>query len=171
MGRTILFSSLAVVVLWACTTVGAPSRAKDEPGAQLAPTASAAGAPPVDQTLTALSLGNIPKEAAEVLELCVGDRPDLVGGMAQVDHARDVPKYAWFWGEPPELATDDPAWVVQIAGDLPGRNGTYHDPTCVVINGERFVFVTGGMTTIDGHDEPRSPDARPPVLALPPLSP
>jgi len=171
MGRTILLSSLVLVVLVGCTTVGAHSRSADERPAQPAPDAGAAGAPPVDQTLTALSLSNLPKEAAEVLELCLGDRPDRVGGMAQVDAARDVPKYAWFWGEPPELATDDPAWVVQIAGDLTGRNGTYHDPTCVVINGERFIFVTGGMKTIDGHEEPRSLDARPPVLALPPLRP
>lgn len=171
MRRTVLLSSLVLVVLWACTTEGASSQAEGERPAEITPNPGAAGAPPVDQTLTALSLSNLPKEAAEVLELCVGDSPDLVGGMAQVDPARDVPKYAWFWGEPPELATDDSAWVIQIAGDLTGRNGTYHDPTCVVINGERFIFVTGGMTTIDGQEEPRSPDARPPVLTLPPLRP
>jgi len=172
----ILLGSVGVVTLAACSVAssGGPSAgAGTEPPSQaVAGTPVATGDAPVDARLESISLTHLSAEAKEALTLCVrAGETDLVSGMAQLASAREVPRYAWFFGKPPELETDAPAWVVQFDGDVGTRSGTLHDPTCVVIDGVRTLFGTGGATRLDGRIEPRSELAKAPELALPPLMP
>jgi hypothetical protein len=136
------------------------------------PVATTPGDAPVDARLEPISLTHLSVEAKEALRLCVreGEIP-LVSGMAELASARDVPRYGWFFGKPPELQTDAPAWVVQFDGDVAARTATLHDPTCVVIDGVRTLFGTGGVTSLDGRTERRSELAVAPELSLPPLMP
>jgi hypothetical protein len=108
-----------------------------------------------------------------VLDLCEAAGFDVSGisGMAMLPSASDIPKYARLTGQEPELRIDGPAWVVAYSGrmTLPRGLGWADDPTCVVIGGERFVFMTGdhgrGDVTFGALDVPE------PELSLPPLAP
>lgn len=169
--RTLLWAAIAVAIA-ACGPAPQPTlvTASVAPSPAIARTGPIS--PPVDDGLEPVSLTHLSAGAKEALTLCVREGEiGLVAGMAELASARDVPRYGWFFGKPPELQTDAPAWVVQFAGDVPGRYGTDHDPTCVVINGVRTVFGTGGHTNLDGKRQARSDMARAPDLALPPLLP
>jgi hypothetical protein len=151
----------------------APSR----PGASTSPLPGLVGpkieAPPVDASLVPVSRSDPGPEAAAVLALCeaAGFDPSGIGGMAMLPSARDLPTYVRLTGQEPEIHLDRPAWVAAYSGrmTLPRGLGWADDPTCVVIDGGRFVFLTGdhgrGDVTIAALDVPR------PELALPPLAP
>lgn len=168
----LFLTGLSIVMLAGCSGSNSLSTvAQTEPPAQ-GPLANRSAGPPVDGRLVPVSLTRLSPDAKEALKLCVrDDEMDLVAGMAEVPSARDVPRYGWFFGNPPEFDTDAPAWVVQIDGDLVTRNGTYNDPTCVVIEGVRSFFLTGGSTNIAGEKRPRSVLAIAPEFALPPVQP
>ena len=139
-------------------------------GAPTAPPASSDQGRPIDTSLESPRLSALPDEARQALLACEVDS-GIVGGMALIPSAREIPKYARFYGVEPELQTDQPAWVIQINGDLPSRTGSLlHDPTCVVIGGIATMFVSNGET-IGGVTITPAPQAKAPVLELPPLEP
>ena len=63
-----------------------------------------------------------------------------VAGMGLVPHARDVPEYAYLWGMEPEIQTDRPAWVIQLAGRVNFGAGWADDPVCIVVDGKPTIF-------------------------------
>ena len=173
MKRTSVLVLVGVLTMAACSQPAAPAPLPS-PDQSVVPEgpATTVNEPPVDSTLMPVSLSKASEEASTALHLCVTEGQEkLVGGMAQVPSAQDVPRYGWFYGSPPELETDAPAWVVQYQGDMASRLGTLHDPTCVVIDGRRTIFATGGYTNPQGVLRERSKLAIPPQLALPPLEP
>jgi hypothetical protein len=177
MRRRLLLLVACAASVAACSVATSADRssfsASVTPVTVAAPTGVASvGEARVDDSLAPVSLSHPSDDAKEALRLCVGDKEKLVAGMALLKSAREVPRYGWWFGNPPELDTDAPAWVVQFAGDLPRRNGgTLHDPTCVVIDGVNWMFATGGSSAADGKVEPRSDLAKPPEALLPPVQP
>ena len=167
----LVLTGLAIVSLAACSvasTGGGPSVAPSaEPGA-----AATSTTPLAEAGVEAISLAHLTTEAKDVLSQCVRDEDiKLVSGMAKLASAREVPRYGWFGGDEVELMTDVPAWVIQYDGDLSVRGVIYHDPTCVVIDGVRYLFLTGGATDPEGKTMARSERAKAPERTLPPLLP
>lgn len=155
----------------------APEVPGDDPGTQapsVEPVAPVSPERPVDATLAAVSRSNPGAAASEVLDLCYVDAfgVDAIAGMAEVPRARDLPMYVNLVGVEPEIRTDAPAWVISFRGKvtLPRGLGWAIDPTCVVIDGERTLFLTGPHGRGDNQVDPL-PVPNPPTLALPPLAP
>jgi hypothetical protein len=131
----------------------------------------------VDTTIEAVSASHPSASAAEALESCgitgeYGVGTDKVAGMGHLERARDAPRYVNLTGKEPEIQVDKPAWVIQLQGEvvLPRGFGTALDPTCVVIDGVHYLFMTGPYTTNGETTQPLQPE-RPPDLLLPPLAP
>lgn len=92
--------------------------------------------------------------------------------MAKLASARDIPLYTRVTSKDPETQVDAPAWVVTYAGvvTLPRGFGWAENPTCVVIDGEPTLFMTGDF----GRGDVVVPETRTipdPPYALPPLEP
>jgi hypothetical protein len=132
------------------------------------PSGTAAPSRPVDPSLTPISRSNPGPEAQAVLELC-GLDPTLVSGMAKVSKARDLPKYVRLTGKEPEIQVDEPVWVVTYSGRFTIRTIWAEDPTCVVIDGEPLLFMTGDYGRGDSVSHPLT--STDPPLALPTLAP
>ena len=93
-----------------------------------------------------------------------------IAAMGLVAHARDVPEYVNLWGMEPEIQTDKPAWVIQMAGRVELGSGWADDPVCVVVDGSATVFAPTTNGTATETIVPPTPP-RSPTLALPPLAP
>jgi hypothetical protein len=97
---------------------------------------------------------------------------DRVAGMGEIGDAREAPRYVNLTGQEPEIQVSEPAWLIQLQGEipLPRGLGTAIDPTCVVIDGVNYLFMTGPYTA-DGKTYAPLVPASPPDLLLPPLAP
>ncbi len=131
---------------------------------------------PVDPSIDPVSLSKPSADAAEALRICqVVDvhGVEKVTGMGRIDHARDAIRYAPLTGREPELATDEPAWMITFGGELPMPkiNQVWIDPTCIVVNDDGGIFATGPRISATGMAIERPADASRPTLALPPLLP
>lgn len=127
--------------------------------------------------LAAVSLSQPSAGAQSAIELChVSAWAAAVRGMAEVPSARDLPLYVPLTGREPEIQTDQPAWVVAFGGEVAlwTRSGAgairAKDPTCVVIDGWRTWYLTGGWSDATGALYTPMPAAEP-VLTLPALLP
>lgn len=125
----------------------------------------------IDTTLQSISRSNPTKEAKAAMDQCWGLDDSHVVGAALVPEASDAAKYAPFVATQSELKSDAPVWIVQYEGDWNFRGHVSHDPTCMVVDGVGFFFVTHGGVGSDG--QVTEPFAAPisPTLALPPLAP
>lgn len=131
---------------------------------------AAAGSLPVDSSLTPISRSDPGPEAKAALSLCGldGGDPRIVGA-AKLPSSEAIPTYAPVKG--PELGrTAEPAWLFQLKGDYVGRRFTYVDPTCAVIDGDPYMYVSNGKR-VDGKQIPVPPVENPPTMALPPMVP
>lgn len=170
----VVLLGVSILALTGCTAAAqsTPSTAPASTAAPKEVVAAPAADPPIDTSLRAISLSSMADDAKEAFAQCVGDGDEkLVAGMALLPSAREVPRYGWWFGKPPELQTDSQAWVIQFGGDVSTRFGIYHDPTCVVIDGVGTFYNTNGATRPDGKKTERSELAKPPELRLPPLEP
>jgi hypothetical protein len=137
---------------------------------------ASAGDRVVDNNIEPVVLTNPSADAAIAIRLCgVEDRADQVVGMGRVTPGRSAPNYVPLTGREPEIDTDEPAWVVEFAGELRfftrSNAGvvTATDPVCVVVAGEPYWFLTGPFRTAQGDMTiPAGPETTP-SLALPPL--
>ena len=184
----------AIVLFFAAVTLGACVAAPQgavpgTPGGTAPPPAMATetlpAGPPVDTTIEPVSATAPSPEAAEVLEACQARDfgLDRVAGMGLVPRARDVPKYTRLVGVEPEIHTDRPAWVITFRGILRlgargsalrgGRRDPVYaaDPTCVVIDGVPFFYLTGPAGTDPDNLTVPPIEVGEPSLALPPLAP
>lgn len=133
---------------------------------------------PIDETITPVSKSNPGPAAAAALKACGVDRPSRlssIAGMGLVDHARDVPRYARMFGTEPQLNTDAPAWVVQLAGRIDYAQRWADNPVCVVIDGQPWTFAPeayGGPDAESGRPafNPNPSIAPDPPFRLPPLT-
>lgn len=182
--RSLILVASTILIAAACATLEPDAPAtrgptRTSPDVQAAASDAPGGvaqqppAAPVDTALTQVSRSNPGPEAGAILDLCGAAGFDLAGisGMAKVAHARDLPRYVRLTGREPEIQTDAPAWVVAYSGrmTLPRALGWAEDPICVVIDGERTVFLTGRHGRGDVESEPL-PVPGPP-FSLPPLAP
>ncbi len=134
---------------------------------------------PIDGTIEPVSRSNPDPAAADALKGCGVDRPprlDSVVGMGRVQRARDIPRYARMFGTEPELQTDAPAWVVQLAGRIEYAGYWADNPVCVVIGNQHWTFAPeayGGPNAETGQEgfNPNPSIAPDPPFRLPPLEP
>ena len=173
---------VVVVVLTACGRLGAQGSSSGvASGTTVAPTV--VGAPwvntsPVDPSIEPVSRSNPTAAAEAALIACGANRPKGIGvttdfaiaSMGLIPHARDVPEYANLWGMEPEIQTDKPAWVIQMAGRVGSHEFWADDPVCVVVDGVGTTYSPTsygrGTKTVAAPTPPRSP-----TRALPPLAP
>jgi hypothetical protein len=191
MSRSLLAGIVAVLVA-ACTVSASPTPSADPspspdgvaPAEPSAPPPAASPTPStvrtVDPTIEPVSASAPSPDARKVMELCLALKlsgevdVEHVAGMGLIPHARDAVRYVPLTGREPELETDEPAWLIQLRGEilLPRGFGTAFDPTCVVVGGDRYLYITGpifhrGETTLTTP----LPIETPPDLLLPPLAP
>jgi hypothetical protein len=134
---------------------------------------------PIDGTIEPVSRSRPGAAAAAALAACGVDRPprlDTVAAMGLVSHAHDVPRYARMFGTEPELQTDAPAWVIQLAGRIDYAGHWADNPVCVVIGGQHWTFapeVYGGPDAETGQQvfNPNPSIAPDPPFRLPSLAP
>jgi len=123
---------------------------------------------PIDASLAPVARSNPGPEAQAAIDACNLD-PARITGMAKVADARDLPKYVRLTGREPELREAKPVWVITYSGRFTIRTIWADDPTCVVLDGEPILFLTGDYGRGDSVAHPLPvPD---PPLALPPLAP
>ncbi|HEY3523230.1 MAG TPA: hypothetical protein VGK63_05975 [Candidatus Limnocylindrales bacterium] len=74
-------------------------------------------AAPIDRSLPPVSRSHPTPAAAATLRAChIGDQLLLtqVTGMAEIDHASNLPRYVPLSGREPQLADPGPAWVITV---------------------------------------------------------
>ena len=81
--------------------------------------------------------------------------------------ATELHRYTLTNGKEPELANAGLIWAIQLEGHIPMRVGTAIDPLCVVINGERTIYVPYGL---EGEPFSNPYNFEWPQWALPPLA-
>lgn len=165
------------------TSTGQPDGKDDAPNAAsptatASPSASTTGRP-VNPSIEPVSRSNPSREATAALIACgasglkgIGVTTEFaIAGMGRVPHARDIPEYAYLWGVEPEIQTDSPAWVIQMAGrvDVDATHWA-DDPVCVVIDGKGTVFAPWASGTRRESFPLVSPPTSP-TRALPTLAP
>ncbi len=133
--------------------------------------AAPAAAPPVDLTIEAVSLSAPSRDAAEVMAACgvttaYPKRLAAVSGMGKITHAKDATKYTYLSRSEPEIATDEPAWVIQLAGKIDFGEYWALNPVCVFVNGQARFFAPDQHGTGDEVENPEMPNR--PSLSLPP---
>lgn len=97
---------------------------------------------------------------------------DQIAGMGQVPSTKDLFHYVPLTGREPELAADDPAWVIQFHGDIPMRSGVWTDPVCIVTPLSFGYYATGPSTDYNsGKTQTPEPPPVSPDRSLPPLVP
>lgn len=181
-GREIILLALASVLAGCVSYAAAPGGSPEATPSILAsvpaaPAASDTGRPsakvaerPVDATIAAVSLTTPSPDAASVLLACgaTNAKPQLlaaIGTMGQVPHAKDVPKYTFLWGQEPELATDEPAWVIQFVGKVDLEEYWAVNPVCVSVGGKARIFAPEQYGVGDKVENPPMPNT--PILSLP----
>jgi hypothetical protein len=156
-----------------------PSTALSPAGPETPPPVRPLPSAPIDPAIEPVSRTEPGAGAAAALKACgIGRLPrlDQIAGMGLVPRARDVPRYARMFGTEPELRTDAPAWVIQLAGRIDYRVYWADNPVCVVIDGRSWIFAPeayGGPNAETGEDavNPNPSNAPDPPFRLPPLAP
>jgi hypothetical protein len=90
--------------------------------------------------------------------------------MGHVPHTRDVPRYARMFGTEPELDSDAPAWVIQLAGRVDFGDNWADNPVCMVVDGHSTIFTPETYGGVEGF-KPNESIAPAPNFSLPPLDP
>jgi hypothetical protein len=98
---------------------------------------------------------------------------DKVAGMGQIPAASRARDYAPLTGLEPELQVDQPAWMVQFAGEVPQAfsGETWIDPICVEVDGKAGFYATGPVRTAAGALHTPRPVPIQPKYSLPSLMP
>ncbi len=146
MRRAICVASLAALLgLAGCAPAESPSAASlgSEP-----PATTPTSKPPIDASITAVSLSHPSAAAREAIDLCNAGQYglDKIAGWGQLTTARDAVHYAPLTGLEPETKVDRPAFVIQFKGQIPQPSydgEIWVDPICVVIDGAPGFFATG----------------------------
>ena len=169
---------LLLVVLSACTRAGAPA---DQVGTSVPPIVAATSGPtgsaeasarPVDESLTPVSRSSPSPAAKSALTACgLQDSMASIIGFALIPKASDAVRYADFYGTEPELKYKGPAWLITLKTKMRVPSGYLIDPTCIVIDGQPSMLLTGGEETSDGTFKPPLQPLKSPDLLLPPLTP
>ncbi len=176
--RSLISVAWVLLLTASCATLDPAARTTDGPRptsahVQALPSATPASpasqpADPIDTTLTPVSRSNPGPEAQAAIEACNLD-PARITGMAKLSDAGDLPKYVRLTGQEPELREHRPVWVITYSGRFTIRTIWAEDPTCVVLDGEPTLFLTGDYGRGDSVEHPLPvPD---PPLSLPPLAP
>lgn len=183
MRRALLFlAPFSIVVFTACAALSGASPGSTATDPAVLPSVGSAvtvASPrPIDLSIAAVSRSDPSPAAQAALSACGASGPKGVGvttafvisGMGLVPHARDVPEYVPLWGIEPEIQTDKPAWVIQMAGRVDWGDSWGVDPVCVVIDGASSMFEPGTYGRGTQTVVPPTP-SRSPTRALPPLAP
>ncbi len=149
------------------------------PSLSQAPSPSIEGRPPVDPSISPISLAHPTNEARAALERCgvadgsVGLRVVRAG---LVPHANDVPKYVPLPGYQLELQNDEPMWVVELGGEQTVHGGSFLasgprpvawvDPICIVSR-QYSGFIGAGPTRLSDGTLVTPPPQPSPMLSLP----
>jgi hypothetical protein len=98
-------------------------------------------------------------------------RIEQVAGMGLIPHSRDVASYARMFGTEPEIASESPAWVIQLSGRVDYAGYWADNPVCVFVDGKASTYAPEAYGDREGHFNPNPSRAPDPPLALPPLAP
>jgi hypothetical protein len=169
---------VAIGTLLACTQTGAPVATTPQPTASATLGSPDTSAPPgYGADIQPVSASKPGPEAADVMSKChVGDGDSVslkqVTGMGKIASAADLPHYVPLTGREPQLKDPGPAWVIQVKGDIPQKNGeVWTDPTCVVTSSIFGYFGTGPTKLPNGDVVAPEPPALQPDRTVPPLAP
>lgn len=91
-------------------------------------------------------------EARTVLEVCgMLDAMDSVTSLIHLESLADAARFIAFDGFVPEMEGGRSGWVVATDFDLPFGDRVFHDPTCLVTDGDMApaTYATGGYTRGD----------------------
>lgn len=177
--RSLILVASTILIAAACATLepGAPATrgpTRASPDVQAAASDAPGGvaqqppAAPVDTTLTPVSRSNPGPEAQAAIDACNLD-PTRISGMAKLGDAAELPQYVRLTGKEPELREHKPVWVITYSGRFTIRTIWAEDPTCVVLDGEPILFLTGDYGRGDSVQHPLP--VHDPPFSLPPLAP